>query len=190
MPRPRRRALAAAAVAAVVATGLWAEPAQAELQPGAKAPDFAIDATLGGKPFKFVLAEALQRGPVVLFFYPKAFSSGCTIEANAFAAASGDYTALGATVIGVSGDDIETLNRFSVSECRSAFAVGADRGGRVMKAYDAAMPYNENFAKRISYVISPQGRITYAFESRGPDQHVPNTLAALRALVGEPAARR
>jgi peroxiredoxin Q/BCP len=155
-------------------------PAQAQLKPGDPAPGFEASATLGGQPFRFVLADALKKGPVVLYFYPKAFTQGCTIEANNFAEATQQYAALGATVIGVSGDDIETLNRFSVSECRSRFAVASDGDGRIMKSYDAAMPFVESYAKRVSYVISPQGRIIYAFSSMGPEHHVPNTLEALR----------
>ena len=138
------------------------------------------EASLGGQPFHFVLAEALKKGPVVLYFYPKAFTQGCTIEANNFADATDRYAAFGATVIGVSRDDIDTLNRFSVSECRNRFAVASDGDGRIMKAYDATIPHVLNYAKRVSYVISPQSRIVYAFSSSGPDQHVPNTLAALR----------
>jgi peroxiredoxin len=125
-------------------------PAAAELKPGDPAPDFETSATIGGQPFRFVLADALKKGPVVLYFYPKAFTQGCTIEARNFAEAHDEYAALGATVIGVSGDDIETLNRFSVSECRSRFAVASDPKGRIMKSYDASMPFVETFAKRVS----------------------------------------
>jgi len=170
-----------AAIAALLALlACLTLPARAELEPGDAAPGFEASATLGGQPFRFVLAEALKKGPVVLYFYPKAFTQGCTIEANAFAEASDDYAAFGATVIGVSGDDIETLNRFSVSECRSRFAVASDADGRIMKSYDATMPFVQTYAKRVSYVISPQSRIIYAWSSMGPEQHVPNTLAALR----------
>ena len=160
-------------------------PAAADLKPGDAAPAFEAKASLGGEPFQFVLADALKKGPVVLYFYPKAFTQGCTIEANNFAEATDQYAALGATVIGVSGDNIDTLNRFSISECRSRFAVASDGDGRIMKAYDAAMPFVETFAKRISYVISPQGWIVYAFSSMGPEQHVPNTLEALRRWAAE-----
>ena len=177
--RPARRFALLAGAALLVAAG----PAAAELKPGDPAPDFTIDATLAGKPFTFSLAEALKRGPVVLYFYPKAFTQGCTLEANAFAEAADRYAALKATVIGVSGDDLATLERFSIEECRNRFAVGSDRGGRVMKAYDAAMPYRDNFARRISYVITPDARIGYAYASSGHDGHVPNTLEALGRLA-------
>src|SRR5271163_5013742 len=93
-------------------------PALAALDVGDKAPDFKTKASMAGKVFEFSLAEALRKGPVVLYFYPAAFSTGCTIEAHEFAEAVEQYKALGATIIGVSHDDIDTLNRFSVSECR------------------------------------------------------------------------
>ena len=116
-----RLKLAAAALALAVAVPAWAA-----LKVGSKAPDFTTQATLGGKPFEFTLAAALKKGPVVLYFYPAAFTKGCTVEAHLFAEATDEFNALGATVIGVSKDDIDTLNRFSVSECRSKFAVAAD----------------------------------------------------------------
>lgn len=164
---------------------LAAQPAAAELEPGAAAPAFEADATLAGEPFRFVLREALQKGPVVLYFFPKAFTKGCTIEANAFAEASPRYEAMKATVIGISGDDIHTLKRFSVEECRNRFAVASDSGGQIMKSYDASMPFVEGYAKRVSYVISPQGRIIYAWSSMSPAEHVPNTLAALSRWSGQ-----
>src|ERR1700683_1353091 len=100
--------------------------AWAMLQPGASAPDFTTQATLAGKPFQFALASALKKGPVVLYFYPAAFTTGCTIEAHEFADAIDQYKALGATVIGVSHDPLDKLQKFSVSDCRSKFAVAAD----------------------------------------------------------------
>jgi peroxiredoxin len=182
----RRLAVAPAMMSLVLA----AQPAAAELKPGDAAPGFEADATLAGEPYRFVLSDVLKKGPVVLYFYPKAFTKGCTIEANAFAEATPEYEALRATVIGVSGDDIDTLKKFSVSECRSRFAVASDPGGRIMKSYDAAMPFVDGYAKRISYVISPQGRIVYAWSSMSPDEHVPNTLAALRRWAEQDQNRR
>src|SRR5271156_6076836 len=111
---------------------LGASPADAALKLGDTAPDFTTQASLGGKPFTFVLADALKQGPVVLYFYPAAFTHGCTIEAHDFAEATYDFKLQGATVIGVSHDSIETLNKFSVSECRSKFAVAADPDGSIM----------------------------------------------------------
>ena len=157
-----------------------ANVASAALAVGAPAPDFTAQAALGGKTFTFSLAEALKKGPVVLYFYPKAFTKGCTIEAHNFAEATEEFRALGATLIGMSNDDIETLKDFSVKECRNKFAVAADAGARIMKQYDAAMFLLPDHANRISYVISPEGKVIYAYSSLSPDNHVENTLKAVR----------
>jgi peroxiredoxin len=155
--------------------------AQAALAVGAKAPDFSIAAAVGGKPFRFSLAETLKKGPVVLYFFPAAFTPGCTVEAHDFAEATAKFAELGATVIGVSNDKIETIQRFSVEECRNKFAVGADADLAVIKAYDATLAMLPGHANRTSYVISPDNTIVYEFTSLSPDKHVPNTLAALKA---------
>ena len=159
---------------------LAAAPVLAALSPGAQAPDFSARASLGGKVFEYSLAAALKAGPVVLYFYPAAFTTGCTIEAHDFAEAVDKYHALGATVIGVSHDDIDTLNKFSVSECRSKFPVAADADQHIMKAYDAVLTLMPAYASRTSYVIAPDGRVLYAYSSLNPDKHVSNTLEALR----------
>lgn len=173
--------LAAVLFSAILVAG----SAFAALPNGTKAPNFTADASMGGKEFKFSLADALRRGPVVLYFYPAAFTPGCTVEAHEFAAASGKFKALGATVIGVSHDNIDTLNRFSLSECRSKFAVAADPTQRIMKAYDAVLPRMPTLANRTSYVIAPTGEILYSFTDLKPDQHVANTLAVVRKYVAE-----
>src|SRR5262245_45256908 len=165
---------------ALVLGALVAGTASAALKTGAKAPDFTTEASLGGKQFTFSLAEALKQGPVVLYFYPAAFTTGCTIEAHDFAEATDSYRALGASVIGVSKDDIETLQRFSVSECRSKFAVASDRDQKIMKAYDAVLASNPEYADRVSYVIAPEGRVIFAYKSLNPEKHVELTLDALR----------
>src|SRR5450830_49328 len=159
------------------------QTALAALKPGDKAPDFSAQASLGGQVSTFSLAEALKKGPVVLYFYPAAFTTGCTIEAHLFAEAIDRYKALGATVIGVSNDKIETLNKFSVSECRSKFAVAADTDQKIMKSYDAVMLMKSDYASRTSYVIAPDKTIIYEFSSMSPDKHVENTLAALQQWV-------
>ncbi|MEK7919885.1 peroxiredoxin, partial [Burkholderia contaminans] len=134
----KRKLLLGAAVAALVAG--HALTAQAELKPGAAAPDFTTQASLGGKTYTYSLADALKQGPVVLYFYPAAFTKGCTIEAHAFADAVDRYKAYGATVIGVSADKIDTLTKFSVSECRSKFPVAADPDAKIIREYDAKLP--------------------------------------------------
>ena len=153
-------------------------PCFAALNVGDPAPNFTTQATLGGKQFTFSLAESLKKGPVVLYFYPAAFTKGCTIEAHDFAAAMDQYHALGATVIGVSNDKIETLDKFSVSECGSKFPVAADTDQSIMKSYDAKLALG--YANRTSYVISPVGKIIYSYTDLAPDKHVENTLAAVK----------
>jgi len=154
--------------------------ASAALNAGDVAPTFTTQAALAGEPLSFDLAQALQRGPVVLYFYPAAFTQGCTIEAQAFADAIEDFKALDATVVGVSGDDIETLKKFSLAACASKFAVAADSDHRIMQAYDAALASRPGMADRISYVISPDGKVVYALGGVRPHEHVTNTLEALR----------
>ena len=158
-----------------------ASPAFAVLEVGQVAPDFTTQASLGGKEFTYRLADALKQGPVVLYFYPAAFTQGCTVEAHDFAEAMPKYEALGASVIGVSTDDIATLNKFSVSECRSKFPVASDGNHAIMKSYDAVLLWKTNYASRISYVITPDGRIAYHYSAMNPDKHVENTLAAVKA---------
>ncbi|MBV8245310.1 MAG: peroxiredoxin [Candidatus Eremiobacteraeota bacterium] len=157
-------------------------PAVASLTIGATAPEFKTQASLGGKVFEFDLASALKKGPVVLYFYPAAFTHGCTIEAHDFADAMDQYKALGATVIGVSHDTIETLNQFSVSECRSKFPVASDPDLAIAKSYDAILAAAPQYANRTSYVIAKNGSIYYTYTDLNPDQHVANTLAALKQL--------
>jgi peroxiredoxin len=160
---------------------LTASPALAALQPGAPAPDFSTQATQGGNAFAYHLADALKKGPVVLYFYPAAFTSGCTEEAHEFADAVPQYAALGATVIGVSQDGIEKLKKFSTSECRSKFPVAADTTGAISKEYDAVMgPGFLGYSSRTSYVILPDGKIDYEYSAMDPSGHVGNTLAALK----------
>jgi peroxiredoxin len=160
-------------------TAALAAPLYAALAPGARAPDFTTQATLAGKPFTFSLADALKNGPVVLYFYPAAFTKGCTIEAHNFAEATDKFKAMGATVIGVSHDNIDTLNKFSVSECRNKFAVAADGDQKITKEYDAVLAIKPEYANRTSYVIAPTGKIIYEYTAMDPDKHVENTMAAV-----------
>ena len=159
---------------------LAAVPACAALNVGDRAPDFQAQASMGGNVTPFSLAANLQKGPVVLYFYPAAFTPGCTTEAHDFAEAVDQFKELGATVVGVSHDDLATLNKFSVSECRGKFAVLADPDQHIMKAYDAVMAARPQLANRTSYVIAPDGRILYTFTDLKPDLHVANTLAAVK----------
>jgi thioredoxin-dependent peroxiredoxin len=163
---------------------LLASPLYAALKPGAQAPAFTTAATLAGKPFTFSLADALKNGPVVLYFYPAAFTKGCTVEAHEFAEATDKFKAMGATVIGVSHDDIDTLNKFSVSECRNKFAVASDADKKISKAYDATLFFT-SYSSRTSYVIAPNGTIIYEYTALSPDKHVENTMAAVTSWQAE-----
>jgi thioredoxin-dependent peroxiredoxin len=177
-------------LATVLAVAAFATilPALAALPIGSKAPVFTLQATQGGNVFTFNLADALKKGPVVLYFYPAAFTKGCTIEAHDFADAIDQYKALNATVIGVSHDQLATLQKFSVSDCRSKFPVAADTDQTVMKEYDSILPQKPEYANRTSYVIAPDGTIVYTYTSLDPSDHVANTLTALKAWEADHAA--
>lgn len=155
-------------------------PSYAALDVGDAAPNFSAPAALGGRQFEFSLAESLAKGPVVLYFFPAAFSVGCSAEAREFAEAIEQFRELDATVIGVSGDDIDTLGKFSVQVCQSRFPVASDASQRIMKSYDAVMTLRPEYANRISYVIAPGGRVVYHYQSLDPSRHVEKTLSALR----------
>ncbi len=172
--------------AAAAAFALFCAPASAELASGATAPVFEAKGALAGKPFSFSLASALKKGPVVLYFYPKAFTSGCTLEAHAFAEASDQFKAAGATVVGMSNDDIATLQKFSTEACRDKFAVAAATP-QVIKAYDVALKaagISTGLTKRTSYVIGQNGKIVMVHSNMDYRDHVKLTLAAVRKLKG------
>jgi len=155
-------------------------PVHAALDIGEPAPPFVTQAAMGGKVYKFSLSEALAKGPVVLYFFPAAFSVGCSIEARAFAESIAKFEALQTTVIGVSGDDIETLAKFSVQECQGKFPVGSDDTKKIMTSFDAVMSLRPEYANRISFVIAPDGKIVYHYKSLNPFNHVNKVLAALQ----------
>ena len=163
---------------------LAAAPTAAALPTGAKAPNFTTQGAIAGKPFRLNLAEQLKHGPVVLYFYPKAFTKGCTLEARQFAEAADDFAAAGAMVIGMSNDDIDTLKRFSTEECRDKFAVGAATP-RIVEAYDAALVRegkDTGMTDRTSYVIDRSGKIVFVHSDLDYRNHVRLTLAAVRKL--------
>src|SRR6266436_3510945 len=159
-----------------------ATPAFAAMKPGDKAPDFTAQAAVGGEEFTFSLANALKTGPVVLYFFPKAFTKGCTAEAHEFAEAAERYKAAGATLIGMSADDIGTLHKFSTQECSAKFPVAADPELKVIRSYDTTLTTKSGstVADRVSYVIARDGKIAYAYASLDPDKHVENTLAVVK----------
>ena len=183
------RSIRAFAAILAAGAGLLAMPAAAELPVGATAPAFATRGAQAGKPFAFNLRAALRRGPVVVYFYPKAFTQGCTLEAHAFAEATEQFRAAGATVIGLSNDDLPTLQRFSTEACRDKFAV-AIATPEIIRAYDVALQREgipPGLASRTSYVIGRDGKISFVHSNMDYRDHVRLTLEAVRAL--RPARR-
>ncbi len=167
--------------AALLVSAILAAPALAALKPGDKAPDFTAAAALGGKPFTFALADALKKGPVVVYFYPKAFTQGCSLEAKAFADAMPQFAALGASVVGVSHDDIATLEQFSTKDCASKFPVASDGDQHIMKSYDSVFAKAPDLADRISYLIAPDGHVLAVHADLDYSKHVDTMLAALQS---------
>ena len=172
----RRMILGLTAAVAVFA----AAPTGAALAVGQSAPDFRTMGALNGKPFRLHLSEQLKSGPVVLYFYPKAYTKGCTLEARAFSEASPQFAAAGARVIGLSADDLPTLKRFSVEGCRGKFPV-ATASARMIRDYDVQLP-TASMSNRTSYVIARDGRIAFVHSDLDWTDHVARTLAAVRAL--------
>jgi len=170
-----RRFFALAALASLAA------PAGAALPVGAKAPEIVTTGAVGGKPFKLDLQRELRKGPVVLYFFPKAFTKGCTLEAHAFSEAAAEFHKAGAEVIGMSADNLPTLEQFSVKECRSAFPV-ATATPATIRAYDVAFDKAPGLTNRTSYVIGRDGRVVMVHSDLDWSQHVAKTLAAVRAL--------
>ncbi|HZC17514.1 MAG TPA: peroxiredoxin [Caulobacteraceae bacterium] len=172
----KKTLLAFAALAAFAAT----TPAVAALAVGARAPDFTAPAAMGGKSFSFTLDAALKKGPVVLYFFPAAFTTGCTIEAHDFADATDGYKKLGATVIGVTAGNIDRLAEFSTSECRSKFPVAADADLSIAKEYDSTMAEFPGHSNRTSYVIAPDHKIVFIYSNPDPSRHVDLTMDAVK----------
>lgn len=172
-----------AAPAAVMLT--MAAPASAELPQGAKAPAFATQGALAGKVFGFNLAAALRKGPVVLYFYPKSFTQGCTLEAHGFAEAMPEFRKAGATVIGLSADTIDTQVRFSTEACRDAFPVGVATPA-IIQGYKVALTKADGtptgMTSRTSYVISRDGKVRMVYTNMNYAEHVKRTLEAVQAL--------
>jgi peroxiredoxin len=179
-------------LAPALALGLALLPAAApaSLPEGRTAPDFSTSGALAGRPFSFNLRRALRSGPVVLYFYPRSFTQGCTLEAHAFSEAAPDFRRAGAQVIGLSADHYDLLRRFSLEACRSAFPVGmASRA--IIRDYDVAFSAQRgNFTNRTSYVIAPNGRIIYSYSDLNWANHVTNTLRAVREWRAQQNRRR
>ena len=162
---------------------LSSQPLGAALPVGTQAPDFTTYGAVAGKPFKLHLKDQLRSGPLVLYFFPKAFTQGCTLEAKAFADAMPQFRKAGARVVGMSADNLDTLKKFSTEACRSKFPV-ATASPATIKAYDVVLKQKPELTDRTSYVIDRKGRIVMVHSELDWKDHVAKTLAAVKALKG------
>ncbi len=182
-------------VAALIAT-----PALAALKPGDTAPDFSAAGSLGGKDFHFNLKDALKKGPVVVYFYPSAYTGGCDLEAHTFAEESDKFKAVGATIIGVSADDLGRLHKFSADPnfCAGKFPIASDADTKIAQSYNLNVgaakagakdvqgeEIGHAFIERVTYVIGKDGKILATLSSKSdglsPDQHVTKSLEIVSA---------
>lgn len=188
--------LVAAATAALIAV-----PGFAALKTGAAAPDFTATASRAGKDFTFSLKQALAKGPVVVYFYPAAYTGGCDLEAHTFATDADQFTRAGATIIGVSADSIARLNQFSSDPnyCAGKFPVASDPDGKIAAQYDLKMmppqkgvmdvqnkPVTHGFFPRTTFVLDRTGKVVATLSSQAdhltPDQHVKRSLEIVQNL--------
>ncbi|HWT84818.1 MAG TPA: peroxiredoxin [Myxococcales bacterium] len=186
-------------LAGLVLSGALAQPAFAALKEGDKAPDFTAPASLAGKEFNFALKDALRKGPVVVYFYPAAFTGGCNLQAHAFSENSDKFAAAGASIIGVSLDKIVTLNQFSADPqyCAGKIPVASDADGKIAKSYDLqvrdAKPGAKNtrgdeidhgFAERTTFVVTPNGTVAATISNLSPADNVAKALEAVQLAKG------
>jgi peroxiredoxin len=172
----KRLSLLLAAAVALSSSG-----AMAALAIGTKAPDFTTRGAQAGKTFTLTLSHQLKRGPVVLYFFPKAFTPGCSAEAREFAENIDKFKAAGATIIGMSADPVDDLVAFSTKECAGKFAV-ASAGPAIVSGYDVALKMRPGMTDRTSYVIAPSGRVAFVHSEMNYAEHVKSTLAAVQAM--------
>lgn len=191
--------------AAIAVFACLAGTAHAALPAGTRAPDFTTEASLAGQARSFTLSQALQRGTVVLYFYPSAYTNGCNLQAHAFAERYDAFVAAGATVIGVSLDSIGRLNEFSKDPayCAGKLTVASDADGHIAQAYAldvrTAVPGHKDtrgelidhgFAERTTFIITPDGKIAATVGGLAPEENVEKALATVQALrTAAPAAR-
>jgi peroxiredoxin Q/BCP len=186
-------------LAGLVLSGALAQPAFAALKQGDQAPDFTAPASLAGKEFNFALKDALKKGPVVVYFYPAAFTGGCNLQAHAFSENSDKFAAAGASIIGVSLDKIATLNQFSADPqyCAGKIPVASDADGKIAKSYDLqvreAKPGAKNtrgdeidhgFAERTTFVVTPNGTVAATISNLSPADNVAKALEAVQQVKG------
>lgn len=166
----------------VVAAALaFSGAAQAALPVGAAAPDFETRGAIAGKVFTLKLSEQLKKGPVVLYFFPAAYTGGCNIEAQEFARSIDDFRAAGATVVGVTGGNTNRLADFSQEHCAGQFPVAAAPAATIA-AYDVGRSADATTSNRTSYVIGKNGKIIGVHSEAGPLGHITSTLAVVKAL--------
>ncbi|WP_262964114.1 peroxiredoxin [Methylobacter psychrophilus] len=173
-------------------------PAIAALPTGHPAPDFKTQASLAGKVFSYSLKDALQKGPVVVYFYPSAYTGGCNIQAHTFAVNADNFAAAGATIIGVSLDSIERLNDFSADPdyCAGKVAVASDANGAIAKSYDLTVKdaaegkkdsrgveITHGFAERTTFIITADGKIAATLEGLKPAENVAKALEIVQKLA-------
>jgi thioredoxin-dependent peroxiredoxin len=184
-------------VGALVSTA-FALPASAALMQGAAAPDFTTQASLAGKEFTFSLKDALKKGPVVVYFYPAAYTGGCNVQAHTFATNMDKFKEAGASVVGVSLDDIKTLNAFSADPeyCAGKLPVASDADGKIAKSYELkvhdakagakdtrGMEIGHGFAERTTFVLTPDGKVATTVGGVSPKENVEKALAAVQQLA-------
>ncbi|MGZ3376380.1 MAG: peroxiredoxin [Phenylobacterium sp.] len=176
--------LIAALAAGTLCASALATAAFAGLKEGAKAPDFTAPAYLAGQPFTYKLADALKKGPVVVYFFPAAHTSGCNLEAHLFSDAIDQFKAAHASVIGVTAGKVDELAAFSTEteHCGGKFPVAADPGAKIAKQYDSILAAKPDWSDRTSYVIAQNGDIVKVYSNLNPNEHVNETLAAVKAL--------
>ena len=173
------------ATASLLTLALLPSITLAALKPGAAAPTFTAPAYLAGQAYTFDLKASLAKGPVVLYFFPAAFTPGCNAEAAAFSQAIDKFKAQGATVIGVTSGNTERLAEFSsdIEKCAGKFPVAADTGAKIAKSYDATLSMKPDLSSRTSYVIGKDGKIVHVHDAMNPNLHVKETLDAVTALA-------
>jgi thioredoxin-dependent peroxiredoxin len=173
-------------------------PAYAALKQGDAAPDFSAQASLAGKEFKFSLKDALKKGPVVVYFYPSAYTQGCNVQARTFSVNQEKFAAAGATVVGVSLDSIARLNQFSADPefCAGKFAVASDADGAIAKSFDLnvrqapgmkdtkGQAIDHGLAERTTFVLSKDGKIAATIGGMSPTDNVMKALEAVEQLKG------
>jgi peroxiredoxin len=186
-------------VVSCAALGVLSMPAFAALNAGQPAPDFQAQSSFAGKATPYSLKEALKKGPVVVYFYPSAYTSGCNLQAREFADRSEKFAAAGASIIGVSLDSIARLNEFSADPqyCNSKFPVASDADGRIAKSYDLTVKQGRegqkdtrgadighDFAERTTFVVTPDGKIAATVGGMSPTANVEKALEAVQSLKG------